>query len=107
MKKVITCILSFIPLVFTVLMTIAMVSFGIALDQGAFYGTMEDVVVIGLFIFIILYLIAVFGIMIYFIVITCKNPNLSTGMKVLWCFLHYQFNAFAFPVYWFIYILRE
>lgn len=107
MKKVITCILSIIPLIGTILMAIAMVAFGIASEEGMLYGSAEDVMIIGLLLISIFYVIAMFGIMIYFIVITYKNPNLPTGMKIMWCFFHYQFNAFSFPVYWFIYILRE
>jgi len=107
MKKVLTCILSIIPLIATVIMTMAMVFLGIASEEGLLYGSSEDIAVLLLFLFMILYLIAMFGIMIYFIVISCKNPMLSTGMKVLWCFLHYQFNVFAFPVYWFLYIRKE
>ncbi len=107
MKKVLTCILSFVPLISTVLMGVTLAIFGIASEEGMLYGSAEDAMIIGLLVIMLFYVIAMFGIMIYFIVITCKNPNLSTGMKILWCFLHYQFNALAFPVYWFIYILRE
>lgn len=107
MKKVLTCILSIIPMIATVIMGLAMAVLGIASEEGLLYGSTEDVAVLLMLVFMILYLIAMFGIMIYFIVISCKNPMLPTGMKVLWCFLHYQFNVFAFPVYWFLYIRKE
>lgn len=107
MKKVISCILSFVPLVGTGFMTIAMVAFGIAHQEGMLYGRTEDMVMLTLFIITLVFVLCMYGFIIYYIVKTCKNSLLSAGMKIFWCFMHYQFNALAFPVYWFMYIRHE
>ncbi len=107
MKKVFTFILSIIPLIATVIYTVALVIFGIASEEGMIYGSAEDIVVLLMLGFTLLFVAALFGVMIYFIVHACRNPQLATGMKVCWCFLHYQFNVFVFPVYWFIYLRKE
>lgn len=38
-----------------------------------------------------------------FCVYACTNPNLDTGMKVLWCFLFAFFSLITCPIYWCIY----
>lgn len=37
----------------------------------------------------------------------CKNENLDTGMKVLWCFLFAFFSLITCPIYWGIYKRKE
>ena len=107
MKKVFTCILSILPMIAMFLYTVGLVALGIASEEGLVYGSTEDVFVLLMFVLTIFLLIVVFGVMIYFIIHACRNPQLVTGMKVCWCFLLYQFNVFVFPVYWFIYLRKE
>lgn len=42
-----------------------------------------------------------------FCVYACTNPNLDTGMKVLWCFLFAFFSLITCPIYWCIYKRKE
>lgn len=42
-----------------------------------------------------------------FCVYACTNPNLDTGMKVLWCFLFAFFSLITCPIYWGIYRRKE
>ncbi|MBO5325793.1 MAG: hypothetical protein J6A80_06145 [Lachnospiraceae bacterium] len=45
--------------------------------------------------------------MFVFCVYACTNPNLDTGMKVLWCFLFAFFSLITCPIYWCIYKSKE
>ena len=45
--------------------------------------------------------------MFVFCVYACTNPNLDTGMKVLWCFLFAFFSLITCPIYWCIYKRKE
>ena len=102
MNKALSCILSFLPAILVFGTVILFAVFGIVVGTE---GTMG----VGATIFMILLLIFEFvGVILALVMIkACKNPNLSTGMKVLWCILIYSFNLFIFPVYWFIYIRKE
>lgn len=106
MKKVLSCILSFLPLV---MMALTFLVFFIAiLIFGE--GTMssgESVLMIGLILFELIGVALTYVIMIWYMIKTCKNPGFTTGTKVLWCLLLYFFNLFVFPVYWFLYIRKE
>ncbi len=42
-----------------------------------------------------------------FCIYACKNENLDTGMKVLWCFLFIFFSPITCPIYWGIYKRKE
>lgn len=42
-----------------------------------------------------------------FCIYACKNENLDTGMKVLWCFLFAFFSLITCPIYWCIYKRKE
>ena len=107
MKKAITCILSFLPMIATVLYVVAIIAMSIISEEFYLTDSVETILVLLMLVFSLAFIVAVFGVMIYFIVHACKSPNLETGMKVLWVFLLYQFNLFALPVYWFIYMRRE
>lgn len=107
MNKVLSCILSFMPavLVFGALLMF-FVFYLIAGDESTMTAaeTIIAFLILGIeFIGVIL----TFVLMVWYMVKACKNPYLSTGMKVLWCFLLYFFNLFIYPVFWFIYIRKE
>ena len=73
-------------------------------------GTMtagETIFMLGLVLFTLIAVILTFVLMIWYMIKACKNPELTTGMKVLWCVLLYCFNLVAFPVYWILYIRKE
>ena len=42
-----------------------------------------------------------------FCIYACKNENLDTGIKVLWCFLFAFFSLITCPIYWCIYKRKE
>ena len=42
-----------------------------------------------------------------FCIFVCKNENLDTGMKVLWCFLFAFLSLITCPIYWCIYKRKE
>lgn len=42
-----------------------------------------------------------------FSIYACKNENLDTGTKVLWCFLFAFFSLITCPIYWGIYKRKE
>lgn len=106
MKKALSCILSFLPLVMIagtfIVLFIAILVFG----EGTM-STGEIILMIGLILFELLGVALTFFMMIWYMIKTFKNPGFTTGMKVLWCILLYCFNLFVFPVYWFLYVRKE
>lgn len=106
MNKVLSCILSFLPAVLIFSSLLAFFACYMIFGEGTMtaFETILAFLIIGVeFIGVIL----TFVIMIWYIVKVFKNPELSTGMKILWCFLLYSFNLFIYPVFWFIYIRNE
>ena len=107
MKKVLTFILAVLPAIIGFFYTISLIALGVSVAEGWVYGVTEDILVLLMLVLTLVLLVFLFGAMIYFFVDTCRNKKISGGMKILWCFLHYQFNAFAFPVYWFLYLRKD
>lgn len=107
MNKALSCFLSFLPaiLVFGTLILFAV--FGIVAGMEGTMGAGETIFMIFLLVFEFIGVILALVMIVWYMIKACKNPNLSTGMKVVWCFLIYSFNLFIFPVYWFIYIRKE
>ena len=106
MKKALSCMLSFLPLVLIALSLILLLIFGIIFGEG----TLTVIQTIFMFFLVAMELIGVLlglTLIVVYIIKACKNPNISTGMKVAWCFIIYSFNIFAFPIYWFLYIRKE
>ncbi len=103
MKKSMSCILSFVPLVTLVLAVIVMCLLFFVEEGSAL------MMIIGLIGALIALATSTTGVvlMVIYMIKACKNPALSTGMKVLWCALLYCFNIFVFPIYWFMYIGKE
>lgn len=56
---------------------------------------------------VITLIISVIPMILYFMVLACKNPTLHAAYKGMWCALFYCLNVWAFPVYWFLYIRTE
>lgn len=107
MNKTLSGILAFVPLAAMSSLLVAMIYMGINFGDAAYLTSAERVLLILTFIYMLACTALSFGFVAYYIVKTIRNPQLSTGMKVLWCFMHYQFNAFVFPIYWFLYIRHE
>ena len=107
MKKILTFILAVLPGVVGFFYTIALIALGVSVELGWVYGVMEEILVLLMVALTLVLLFFLFGGMIYFIVDTCRNPKISGGMKIFWCFMHYQFNVFVFPVYWFLYLRKN
>lgn len=106
MKKVLSCILSFMPLLLIAFVVIAFMVASIFIGEGNM-STPENIAMICLMLVAVVAVILTFVLMIVYIVKAFKNPDLSTGMKVLWCALLYFFNLLIYPVFWFMYIRKE
>ena len=106
MKKVVSCILSFLPLVMIFLtMVVFFLSYFIVGEGTMTAG--ETIFMLGLVLFTLIGVVLTFVMMVWYMIKACKNPEFSTGIKVLWCVLLYCFNLVAFPVYWILYIRKE
>ena len=106
MKKALSCILSFLPLVMIALTFIVLLVALLIFGEGTM-STGETILMIGLILFEFIGVALTFFMIIWYMIKTCKNPEFTTGMKVLWCVLLYCFNLFVFPVYWFLYVRKE
>lgn len=101
MKKLISLIFSFIPLILFI-MFVKNFLFDIILEGSVNPSS------ISVFIFIALLLvITTFADMFWLMYKTFKHPTLSTGAKIVWMILLYFFNIFIYPIHWFIFIRRE
>ncbi len=106
MKKVLSCILSFLPLLLIAFVIIAYIVAVLVIGEGIM-TTPEIIAMICLLAVAVVAVILTFVLMIWYMIKACKNPDLSTGMKVLWCALLYCFNLLIYPVFWFMYIRKE
>ena len=43
----------------------------------------------------------------WYIFAAVNNPRLDSTMKIIWVLVLLQFNVFAMPIYWYIYIWRQ
>ncbi len=106
MKKVLSCMLSFLPLGMIVLTMVVFFLSYFIIGEGTM-TTGETIFMLGLILFELIAVVLTFALMIWYMIKACKNPEFSTGIKVLWCVILYCFNIIAFPVYWFLYIRKE
>ncbi len=106
MKKALSCILSFLPLVLIALTLILFLVFGIFIGEGTL-NVWQTIVMLFLVAMELIGVLLALVLIVLYIIKACKNPNISTGMKVVWCLLIYNLNIFVFPVYWFLYIRKE
>ncbi len=106
MKKGLSCVLSFLPLIIIVLTFVVLFGALMIFGEGAM-STGQTIFMIGLILFELIGVILTYVVMIMYMIKTCKNPEFTTGMKILWCVLLYCFNIFIFPVYWFMFLRKE
>ncbi|MBO5087733.1 MAG: hypothetical protein J6C01_03575 [Lachnospiraceae bacterium] len=107
MNKKLSCFLCWLPLVLMILVCGPLMFISIGMDAGVIPEEVAVPILILLLLGSILFVVAVWGVMIWLIVKTVKNPTMDTGMKVAWGFGLYMLNVFAFPVYWFMHIKNE
>ena len=106
MKKGLSGVLSFLPLVIIVLTFVVLLVMLFIFGEGIM-STGEMIFAFGLILFELIGVILTYVVMIMYMIKTCKSPEFTTGMKILWCVLLYCFNIFVFPVYWFMYLRTE
>lgn len=106
MKKVLSCILSILPIVMIAITFIVALVFLMIVGEGTL-TTGQTIFMICLFAFELIGIALTFFMMVWYMIKTCRNPEFSTGMKVLWCALLYCVNLIAFPIYWFLYVRKE
>ncbi len=97
MKKMLTAILSFTPI-------ISLPLGFIMLFAGVFIGEAGNDIgwIILIFSYLLLFaaVIVTWVDIIWFIIIVCKKREWPSDKKVLWGLLIYFFNVFVFPVFW-------
>ena len=101
MKKTLTGIMAFAPLVLLVLTFVipfAMIAAGDDLGMG-----------LGIFSMIVpvLCVLLTFVDIIWFIVIACRKSHWDTTQKVIWGIVLYCLNIVAFPFFWWLAILKD
>lgn len=106
MNKVLSCVLCFLPAVLFVVSIAMIIIFSVVVGEGTVAGASAIFAIIML-LTAVLCVVAVYGVMIWLIIKTCKNGNITGGMKAAWVVMLYLLNIFVFPVYWFIYIRCE
>jgi len=105
MKKVITLIISVIPMILMMLTFIFMFVFACVTSNPM---TTFDMIMANIMILFAFFMgVFIWGDMIFFMVLACKNPSLHAAYKAMWCALFYCLNIWAFHVYWFLYIRTE
>lgn len=106
MKKALSCILSFLPLILTMgplfILMILTAIYGDKTLHGA-----EVVFAFALLAAVVIGVILTFVMMVWYIIKTWKDFYLSTGMKILWTALLYCCNIFVFPIFWFLYVRHD
>ncbi len=104
MKKVLSCIFSFLPLVFVLTAGALKLTFSyidIIYEDSAVYKTA-----------IMILLLVIAGITalvdtIVFVVKAMKNKRIESDMRVIWAACIVLFGMFAYPVYWIVYLRTE
>lgn len=106
MKKVLSCLLSFLPLILTMVPLVIMMILVAIYGDKQLHGA-EAVLAFSLLGAVVIGVILTFVLMVWYMIKTWKDFYLSTGMKILWTALLYCCNIFVFPVYWFVCIRHE
>ena len=105
MKKVVSCILSFLPGILLLISLMSVIYISLYME-GEIRG--EDMALaISMIVTSLLAVIACFGVMIFYAVKVYRNSQMSSGTKIVWYICLYFFNVFVFPVFWFMYIRKE
>lgn len=99
-----TGLLAFLPIIFFAISLVLVFVFAMMYGAEETLSGSEMIFPIIMILFAFGAVILVYGAMIVFIIMACKNPGLSTGWKIGWACIFYFCNVFAFPVYWFRHI---
>ncbi len=105
MKKVLSCILSFLPAIGFIGVIIGLIHAAPFMNHPV--NEEQKMISIMMVVIALAVVILTFAVMVWYMIKACKNPQYDTGMKVLWCFMLYMFNMFAFPVFWFVHVRKE
>ncbi|MBQ8597328.1 MAG: hypothetical protein IJ409_06030 [Lachnospiraceae bacterium] len=104
MKKVLTGLLAFLPIIFLGISLVMVFAFMLMYGAEETLSGSEMIFPIAMIVLAFVAVILTYAAMIIYIVMACKNPAFSTGWKIGWACIFYFFNVFAFPVYWFRHI---
>jgi len=107
MKKGLSCLLCWLPLVLFCCSVIPLLFVSVMGEMGMMEESTMGILLIFIFFGAILSVVAVYGVMIWLIIKTVKNETLDVTAKVLWSIGLYCLNMLIFPVYWFMYIRKE
>jgi hypothetical protein len=55
----------------------------------------------------LLTMLLIFGLMVFYVVNVFRNDRIKPDMKALWAIVLFMGNAFAIPIYWYLYIWRD
>ena len=103
MKKTLSCILSFLPLILIIFYFLIMI-----INSPVMASSQTDSpVFIFLGVIFMLQLISTYAVMFWIIYKACTNPKLTGEHKAVWVVLLFFFHIIANPVYWFIYMRNE
>lgn len=101
MKKVLTGLLAFLPIILLVVSLVMIVAFMFTFAaEETLYGS-ELIFPIIMLAVIVLAVILTYAAIITFVIMVFKDDSLSIGWKIGWGCLLYFFNVFVFPVFWF------
>lgn len=87
MKKVITLIISVIPMILMMLTFIFIFVFACVTSNPM--TTFDIIMANSLILFELFMGVFIWGDMIFFMVLACKNPSLHAAYKAMWCALFY------------------
>ncbi len=107
MKKGLSCLLCWLPLVLFCCSYIPLIIVSIMGEMGIVEDSTLGLLMIFILFGVILSVVAVYGVMIWLIIKTVKNATLDTAAKVLWSIGLYALNMLIFPIYWFVLIRKE
>lgn len=108
MNKGLSALLCFSPIVVYLLVSVPLMVLTVGVEMGTipeddFSVTFALLLLVGALVLVVL----VYGVMIWLIVKSVKNPMMSTTEKVVWSICLYMFNVVAYPIYWIVYIRKE
>lgn len=107
MSKKLSAFLCWLPFVMMFLVLVPWMVVSIMMNTGVIAESTAVPILIIIMLFIFVWVASVWGVMIWLIIRTVKNPSFDLGMKVAWGFGLYMFNVIAFPIYWFVVIRKE
>ena len=106
MSKKLAAFLCWLPFVMMFLVFVPWIAVSIMMNTGVIAESTAIPILLIIMLFIFVWVASVWGVMIWLIIRTVKNPIMSTGVKVAWGFGLYMLNVIAFPIYWFVVIRK-